>query len=212
MKSYGQYCALAKALDVVGDRWTLLIVRELMIRDGARYTDLRKGLPGIATNLLTERLKELETAGIVWREDAPPPVATTLFRLTDRGEQLGPVLAALGQWGAPLLPDTPGKDVFCDQWTLLPLRIYLRDQAPSGSHVRVALKAGGESLLLETTGNGSIKVQPGTSPDADARIEGSPRVILSLLMRRMTLPEAKAKGLKLTGDRRVLQRFGPKTV
>ena len=212
MKSYGQYCALAKALDVVGDRWTLLIVRELMIRDGARYTDLRKGLPGIATNLLTERLKELETAGIVWREDAPPPVATTLFRLTDRGEQLGPVLAALGQWGAPLLPDTPGKDVFCDQWTLLPLRIYLRDQAPSGSRLRVALKAGGESLLLETTGNGSIKVQPGTSPDADARIEGSPRVILSLLMRRMTLPEAKAKGLKLTGDRRVLQRFGPKTV
>jgi len=197
---------------VVGDRWTLLIVRELMIRDGARYTDLRKGLPGIATNLLTERLKELETAGIVWREDAPPPVATTLFRLTDRGEQLGPVLAALGQWGAPLLPDTPGKDVFCDQWTLLPLRIYLRDQAPSGSRLRVALKAGGESLLLETTGNGSIKVQPGTSPDADARIEGSPRVILSLLMRRMTLPEAKAKGLKLTGDRRVLQRFGPKTV
>src|ERR671928_603445 len=99
MRSYGQYCALAKALDVIGDRWSLLIVRELLLRDACRYTDLREGLPGIATNLLADRLRELEAAGIVSREEAPPPIATTLFRLTPRGEQLGPVLDHLSVWG-----------------------------------------------------------------------------------------------------------------
>ena len=105
MRSYGQNCALAKALDVVGDRWTLLIVRELMIRDRCRYTDLRNGLPGIATNLLAERLNEMEQAGLVTREAAPPPIATTLFQLTNRGKELEPVIAELGRWGAPLLAD-----------------------------------------------------------------------------------------------------------
>src|ERR687885_1607076 len=84
-RGYGQYCAVAKALDLVGDRWTLLIVRELLLRGPCRYTDLRHGLPGIATNLLADRLRELERAGIISREDAPPPVATALFRLTPRG-------------------------------------------------------------------------------------------------------------------------------
>src|SRR3954468_24706379 len=102
MRSYGQYCSVAKALDVVGERWTLLIVRELLAQGACRYTDLRAGLPGIATNLLADRLRELEAAGIVEREDAPPPIATTLFRLTERGAALEPVIYALGRWGAPL--------------------------------------------------------------------------------------------------------------
>ena len=110
MRTYGQYCGLAKALDVIGDRWTLLIVRELMIRAGCRYTDLRNGLPGIATNLLAERLDELEENGIVYREAAPPPVATTLFHLTSRGQELRPVLHAIGRWGAPLIADRKKGD------------------------------------------------------------------------------------------------------
>jgi DNA-binding HxlR family transcriptional regulator len=99
MRSYGQYCSIAKALDVVGDRWTFLIVRELLLRGACRYTDLRYGLPGIATNLLADRLRELESAGLVRREEAPPPVATTLFHLTEAGLQLDPVLRAIGLWG-----------------------------------------------------------------------------------------------------------------
>ena len=99
MRSYDEYCAVAKSLDVVGDRWTLLIVRELAIRGACRYTDLRNGLPGIATNLLAERLRELEHAGVIARENAPPPIATTLFRLTPRGEQLRPVLAGSDSLG-----------------------------------------------------------------------------------------------------------------
>src|SRR5256885_16027747 len=99
MRSYRQYCSLAKALDVVGDRWTLLIVRELLLRGPSRYTDLRDGLPGIATNLLAERLRDLEEAGLVSREQAPPPVATALFRLTPRGEDVRPTVPELARWG-----------------------------------------------------------------------------------------------------------------
>lgn len=90
-------CGIAKGLDVIGDRWTLLIVRELLIRGACRYTDLRNGLPGIAANLLAQRLRELEQAGIVFSEDAPPPIATKLFRLTERGVALEPVLEAIGE-------------------------------------------------------------------------------------------------------------------
>src|SRR5580692_12706806 len=110
MRSYGEYCALAKTLDVVGDRWTLLVIRELAIRGACRYTDLRNGLPGIATNLLAERLRDLEQAGVVVREDAPPPIATNVFRLTPRGEELGPVLDALGRWGIPYMVEGPQPD------------------------------------------------------------------------------------------------------
>ena len=96
MKSYNHYSAVAKALDAVGDRWTLLIIRELVSQGPCRYTDLMSGLPGIATNLLADRLAALEEAGIVWREAVPPPVAATLYHLTDAGSDLEPVLDALG--------------------------------------------------------------------------------------------------------------------
>src|SRR5271169_1729747 len=117
MRSYGQYCAVAKALDVIGDRWTLLIVRELFLRGPCRYTDLRNGLPGVATNLLADRLRELELAGVVSREEAPPPVATTLFELTPRGRELSPVLDALGSWGISLMGrEASGEDAFRSLW------------------------------------------------------------------------------------------------
>src|ERR671937_3161687 len=110
MRSYDEYCAMAKSLDVVGDRWTLLIVRELALRGPCRYTDLRSGLPGIATNLLAERLRELERTGVIAREDAPPPIATALFRLTPWGEELEPVLDELFRWGLPLMAEQRPDD------------------------------------------------------------------------------------------------------
>ena len=96
MRSYHHYCSVARGLDVVGDRWTLLIVRELLLQGSCRFTDLKNGLPGIATNLLSTRLKELESAGLITREDAPPPVATVLYGLSESGRELEPVLKALG--------------------------------------------------------------------------------------------------------------------
>src|ERR1700712_2773345 len=105
MRSYGQYCAISRSLDLIGDRWTLRIVRELLVRGPSRYTDLQHGLPGIATNLLAGRLRWLEDGGVREGEAPPPPVATTLFRLTPRGEGLRAVLGELVRWGTELMVD-----------------------------------------------------------------------------------------------------------
>ena len=105
MRSYDQYCALAKALDVVGDRWTLLIVRELLVRP-CRYSELQDGLAGIATNLLAERLRQLEGAGVIDRE------GDGRYELTDRGRRLGTAVHELVRWGAPLMLAGQGTDAF----------------------------------------------------------------------------------------------------
>src|SRR5258708_35314005 len=99
MRSYHQYCAIAKTLDVIGDRWNLLIVRELLLQGPSRYTDLHQGLPGIATNLLAERLRDLESNGIIAPEEPPPPVATTRFRPTPRGLELEATIYEHAPWG-----------------------------------------------------------------------------------------------------------------
>ena len=151
MRSYSQYCAIAKALDVLGDRWTLLIVRELLLAGPSRYTDLRNGLPGIATNLLSDRLRDLESAGVITRQEAPPPVATTLFSLTPRGESIGPVLHELGLWGVPYMAEGPApEDSFRGRWLAWPAELFLTDLEPDGPPVSIELRAGEEPVVLET--------------------------------------------------------------
>src|SRR2546427_12402137 len=98
-RSYDQWCAVARSLDVVGERWTLLIVRDLLVGP-KRYKDLLIGLPGIGTNLLADRLRELEGAGILRRTVLPPPAGSTVYELTSSGQALEPVILALGRWGA----------------------------------------------------------------------------------------------------------------
>src|SRR5581483_10847231 len=105
-RSYNQYCGVARALDVVGERWTLLIVRDLLLGP-RRYKDLLEGLPGIGTNLLADRLRELEKRGIVKRSVLPPPAGSAVYELTELGTDLGPAVLALGAWGARLLPPAP---------------------------------------------------------------------------------------------------------
>ncbi len=208
MKTYGQSCALAKALDVVGDRWTLLIVRELLIRGGCRYTDLLDGLPGIATNLLVDRLRVMEDAGLVRREDAPPPIATTLFHLMPRGEALETALYHLGIWGAPLLTNAPKKDAFRFHWLILPIRHWLTDRAPARTPVRIELRAGGESIVVETV-NGTVHARIGAVENPDAVIAGKPPVLAAFLAGKLTLAQARAAGLKFKGDPAALRRVQP---
>jgi DNA-binding HxlR family transcriptional regulator len=208
MRSYGQYCALAKALDIVGDRWTLLIVRELLIRRACRYTDLREGLPGIATNLLVDRLRDMEDSGLLFREDAPPPIATTLFRLTPRGEELETVLYQLGLWGAPLLANASKKDAFQAHWLVLPARHWLRDHAPDQSPVRIEIRAGGETMAIETA-NGTVEIRLGTVEHPDLVLLGTPRLIASLLTGKIDLAHAQTAGLRYTGDPGALRRVQP---
>ena len=208
MRTYGQYCPLAKALDVVGDRWSLLIVRELLIRGPCRYTDIRNGLPGVATNLLADRLRELEQVGVVRREAAPPPVATTLFHLTPRGEELRPVLRALAMWGLPLLGEAPEDDVFRSHWLASPVAVHLTDTTPDGPPVTIEVHTGDEPMIIETV-HGAVRARPGRAVDPDAVLTGSPRVVIDLLTGRVDLAEAQARGLQYEGDPEVLRRMQP---
>jgi DNA-binding HxlR family transcriptional regulator len=184
MRSYGQFCALARALDIVGDRWTLLIVRELGIRP-SRYRDLQDGLPGIATNLLADRLRALEDHGLVVTEEAPPPVSATLYRLTERGTDLLPSLHALAGWGEREMLRGKGEDEFRAHWLtmpvgsftdgldagdLAPLRVRLDTEDPSDHPVDV---------VVEPTG---IRTELFASETPDVVVTGDPEVILGTLL------------------------------
>ena len=208
MKSYRQYCGLAKALDVIGDRWNLLIVRELLARSPARYTDLHNGLPGIATNLLADRLRELEAAGVVRRYEAPPPVATTVFELTARGEDLWPVVRELGRWGRPLLAEPADEDEFRIHWLAVPARLHLTDHEPGRPPVTLVLRSGGAALTFQTSG-GAVRSRPGDADAPDLVLAGPPQLIVGVLVGNLSLAEARARGLDADGDLAVLRRLRP---
>lgn len=208
MRSYSQYCSVAKALDVVGDRWTLLIIRELLVQGPCRYTDLKDGLPGIATNLLADRLRDLENAGLVWREEAAPPVATTLFRLTDAGAELEPVLRALGAWGIRYMAAPAGDDEFRNHWFAFPVSLFARDATPEGPPVAIELRTAGRPAVIEVAG-GSVSTRLGSASEPDLVLDGSPQLILGVLSGHLTLAEARDLGLGIEGDAGALTRIQP---
>jgi DNA-binding HxlR family transcriptional regulator len=209
MRSYHQYCGLAKALDVVGDRWTLLIVREFLLVERSRYTDLQKGLPGIATNMLSDRLRELEEAGIVGRESAPPPVATTLYYLTPRGTELEPVVHALGRWGGPLMSEPATGDAFRSHWLALPAKLYLTDNTPQRRPVTIEVRAGDEPMIIEA-GHGAVRIIEGAAKNPDAVLSGPPDVVAGVFSGRLSLTRARARGLHYEGDPEILRRVQPR--
>jgi DNA-binding HxlR family transcriptional regulator len=210
MRSYDEYCAIAKSLDVVGDRWTLLIVRELAQRGPCRYTDLRNGLPGIATNLLADRLRDLEHANVIAREDAPPPIATTLFRLTERGEELRPVLDHLIRWGVPLMSEQKPDDAVRSQWLAPALELILSDRHPDASPVTIGLQTGDQPIVIELR-DGAVQTRLGPADRADATLAGAPRPILGLLLGRLELDEARANGVDIQGNPAILERVGARS-
>ncbi|MGV9322384.1 winged helix-turn-helix transcriptional regulator [Streptomyces sp. NPDC003660] len=125
-RRYDQYCSAARALDLVGDRWTLLIVRELLAGP-RRYTDLHADLPGVSTDVLASRLKDMERDGLAGRRKLPPPGAAYVYELTPRGRDLLPVLHALGEWGSPELAERRPTDAVRAHWSALPLLAALSD-------------------------------------------------------------------------------------
>lgn len=205
MRSYGQYCAVAKALDTIGDRWNLLIVRELLLRGACRYTDLLDGLPGIATNLLAGRLRDLEQADVVVREDAPPPIATTLFRLTARGEELRTVIVELGRWGSPLMAEPAFDDAFRGHWLSFPVDVFLADREPEGPPLEIEVHFGEEPMTIAAR-EGKLHVRPGPAVDADLVLSGTPQVLLGALTGKLPIEDAQALGLGCEGDVGVLAR------
>jgi DNA-binding HxlR family transcriptional regulator len=207
MRSYGQYCAVAKALDVVGDRWSLLIVRELLLQGPCRYTDLQNGLPGIATNLLGDRLRQLEDAGLVWREAAPPPVATTLYHLSEDGAELEPVLRSLGQWGARFMTTPTGREAFRSHWLAFPVAEFLADTDPSGSPLEIEVRCGDLPPAVVEARAGRVTTRVGTAAQPDLVLRGPAPAIVGLIAGVLTLGEARRRGLRTTGDPRVLARL-----
>lgn len=205
MRSYQQFCALARALDVIGDRWTLLIVRELLLRP-CRYTDIRDGLPGIATNLLAERLRQLEAEGIVRREEPSPPVATTVYRLTERGEQLRPVVQQLLRWGAPLMIEPAGADEFRTRWLVEPIEAMLNRPGSMPSDVVVLVDTGDEPLVIEVSG-GQLRARTGSTDDADVVLHGPPDSVLGVLMGFLDPSSERGRQVTIEGDPAALARM-----
>lgn len=210
MRSYDQYCSIARALDIAGDRWTLLIARELLLQGPCRFTDLKNGLPGIATNLLSTRLRELEAAGLITREDAPPPVATALYELSETGRALEPVLKALGLWGLRFMTDERPDDAFKAQWLAYAPAWFTIDADPGGPPAVIQLTASGERAVIEL-GDGQVRTRLGLAADPDLVLDGPPRAVLGLLTGVIGLDGARQLGLSATGRLDLLARLRPVT-
>jgi DNA-binding HxlR family transcriptional regulator len=186
-----QYCPIACALGLVGERWTLLVVRELM-RGPKRYTDLAEHLPGIGTNILAARLKELEAAGLVVKRKLPPPAPATVYELTPSGRALKPVLHALARFGARLLGPPP-PDALEPGWLLAALDLSL---APLCSHSTLAFRVDEEEASLV-----GGEVVPGIAPGHDVLVEADAAGFYHLVVDR------RLDGVRIEGDRDVLERL-----
>jgi DNA-binding HxlR family transcriptional regulator len=191
-KGYDQYCPVAHALDLVGDRWALLVVRELM-PGPKRYTDLSEHLPGIGTNILATRLRDLEAAGIVIRRTLPPPAASRVYELTDHGQALRPVIRELGLWGARSLGPPTTEDSLFPGWLPNAMDQLLVPVAPPG---RFEFRVGDEVASLVDG-----IVQAGSIEAPDVLVEGDPEGVYHLFVdRRMDC-------VSITGDRALLERL-----
>jgi DNA-binding HxlR family transcriptional regulator len=214
MRSYSQYCSVAKALDVIGDRWTLLLVRELLLQGGCRYTDLLAGLPGISTNLLGDRLRQLEANGLVSREAAPPPVATTLYQLTDAGRELEAVIRALGRFGARYMAEFSGTEEFRSHWLAFPVSELLEDADPSGPPAVIEIRTGDRPAFIELS-HGQTRTTFAAAQSPELILEGAAPFVLGVLTRQLTPADAEQLGLTIEGSTVVLQRLrylGPAAV
>jgi DNA-binding HxlR family transcriptional regulator len=196
-RSYDQYCSAARALDAVGDRWTLLIVRELLAGP-RRYTDLHADLPGVSTDVLASRLKDMERDGLTSRRRLPPPGAAYVYELTGRGRQLLPVLQALGEWGAPLLEERLPTDAVRAHWFALPLLRALRGL--SEGVVQVHLDEGvfyvrlGAEAFGEAEVGGPVYGEGAAPEEPDARLSLDALTCTALAGGELTLRDAIRDG------------------
>jgi DNA-binding HxlR family transcriptional regulator len=206
MKTYGQYCAVARSLDLVGDRWVLLIVRELLSQGPCRFTDLRDGLPGIATNLLASRLKDMEENGLIARVDAPPPIATGLYQLTERGRGLRPVIESLVEWGLPTMPVMVAGESVRGNWLGLLGQLRLRDTQPERGPLTIAIDAAEAPVHLVSRDH-AFEIRRGRPAAADVRLSGQARLIGGYLAGLLSFEEARRLGLGADGDTEALRRL-----
>jgi DNA-binding HxlR family transcriptional regulator len=199
VKSYQQYCSVARALDVVGDRWVLLIVRELLAFGPSRYSDLKRGLPGIASNLLAERLKAMEADGLIERREAPAPIGTRVYQLTQRGRDLEDVLRALTRWGLPTMPSGPSEDdAVQPQWSALLAGLTLTAKLPAGATAVMAIETGSDSVRVVLRHDG-YEIERDLDGAPDVTLRGAAHLVGGVLSGLLSVAEATRLGLTVDG-------------
>ena len=202
---YGQYCGFARALEVVGERWALLVVRDLLVGP-KRFTDLLRGLPGIPSNVLTARLKELENAGVAQRRVLPRPSRAVVYELTEYGLELEAVVVELGRWGAKNLGDPRPDETITVDSLITALRSTFRPEASRGFRAGYELRVG-EIVLHARVDDGRVEVAEGSLPGADLTIEAGPG-IRAVMAGELSPADAIAGGtVHLMGDAELLSRF-----
>jgi DNA-binding HxlR family transcriptional regulator len=207
IRSYNQYCGLAYALDIVGERWTLLIIREL-VAGPRRFKDLLDGLPGVSTNLLAERLKSLAEQGILLQRTLPPPAGSTVYELTPLGRSLEPILLELGKWGSQFVPPS------CQDAHLLRLgsyaltfKTFFRPQAAQGIDEIYELHIGHEILQVQVK-DGELAVQQGQALKPDVVVHTDMPTLMQLLPGQLQPQAAIAQGrVCIEGDDSALDRL-----
>lgn len=199
-RTYREYCAVARSLDLLGHRWTLLIVRDLLLGP-QRYSDLHEGLPGIATDILTARLRMLEAEGLVRRRELPPPAPATVYELTDAGRGLGPLVRALGEVGLGLLDaPAPGEPINPGPIVMSLNLTFRADRLPDLTET-YGLELDGRPFTVAVD-RGTVRTERGAPASPVATFKTDPRTLVALLR-----GEAVGRGVEVQGDPAALERF-----
>ena len=205
-RSYSDACGIARALDAVGDRWALMIVRELLLGP-KRFGDIRAGLPKLSADVLSQRLRDLEDVGVVRRSQLPPPAAVNVYELTPAGKELEPVLVALGRWGgANAAPPSEGCRMSFDSH-LVSLRTLFSSERAGDLEATYELRLQG-GLFRVVVAGGAAEIEPGGADDADVAITGTAEDLFAVVRGLRALAEAETAGeLVVEGDRAKAKRF-----
>ncbi|SNT46254.1 transcriptional regulator, HxlR family [Streptosporangium subroseum] len=204
-RSYGQFCGLSHALELIGERWALLIVRGLLVGP-RRFTDLRRGLPRIPTNILSSRLRELEYAGVVRRRVLPRPAASVVYELTEYGRELDDIVLRLGRWGARTLGEPGPEDIVTSDSLIMALRSGFGAEAARGTRTSYELRLG-EVVIHARVDDGVLQAGEGPLAGADLVLETGAE-LRRLMTGEIGPGEAIASGaVRVTGDPALLDRF-----
>jgi DNA-binding HxlR family transcriptional regulator/putative sterol carrier protein len=203
---YQQYCALARTLDVAGDRWTLLIVRELT-PGPRRFTDLLDGLPGVSRNLLTERLRALDRDGIIARQELPPPAARQVYELTDDGRDLAVAMAPLIAWGARRIGDRKPGESFRARWPAVAMAGLADREAARGVSETYQYLVGNSAFHF-TVNDGSVELHDGRAQDPAVTLTTDEETWADIASGTITASSAAATGaLTVAGDPEAAKRL-----
>ena len=203
---YNQYCALARALEVVDGRWTLLIVREL-VPGPRRFTDLLDGLPGISRKLLTERLRDLERDGVIARRELPPPAARQVYELTAEGRDLAQAMAPLIRWGAGRLGRPQAEDVFQARWAAVAMVSLADRDAAEGVHETYEYVVGNTAFHFVVE-DSEIELRDGHAADPAVVVSADEQTFAQIASGKLAASAALARGaLTLHGSQRATRRL-----